>query len=185
LGSQSENRKTVLERAGYTFDVLVSGIDEKVIRHDDFYELPLLLAKAKAEALLPRITEPALLITADQVVIWNGELREKPRDMAEARRFLESYSNSPYPAECVNGVMITNTRTGRSRLTRETSRVYFSDIPKQAIKLFLKRGTCLSKAGGFDVCEPEFKTIIRIEGTLESVLGLPLDVIQRCIMELS
>jgi len=76
LGSQSENRKTVLERAGYTFDVLVSGIDEKAIRHNDFYELPLLLAKAKAEALLPRIKEPAFLITADQIIVERRSARE-------------------------------------------------------------------------------------------------------------
>ena len=92
LVSQSENRRGVLAKAGYTFDIMVSNIDEKAIRHENLYELPLRLARAKAEALFPTIKGPALLITADQVIVWNGELREKPRDRAEARQYLETFS---------------------------------------------------------------------------------------------
>jgi len=185
LGSQSENRKEVLREAGYTFDVMISGIDEKAIRHEDFYELPLRLAKAKAEALLPQITEPALLITADQVVVWNGELREKPRDIAEARHFLETFSGSPYSVECVNGVMVTNTKTGTSRLEREISKVYFAKLPEENIKRFLKEGNPLAYAGGFTPQSPLIAPYLRIEGTLESALGLPLGVVRQAIKELT
>src|SRR3989338_4271011 len=138
LGSQSENRKSVLLKAGYTFDVMVSNIDEKAIRHEDVYELPLRLAKAKAYALLPRIHEQALLITADQVVVWNGELREKPADAEEARRYLETFSGSEHPAECVNGITVSNTANGKSLTEREISKVYFSTISREKIEMFLK-----------------------------------------------
>ncbi len=183
LGSQSENRKQVLEQAGYAFDVMVSNIDEKAIRHEDFYELPLRLAKAKAEALLPKIKEPALLITADQVIVWNGELREKPRDFEEARRYLETFSGSMYPAECVNGIFVVNTGTGKFRLEREISKVFFSKIPQDSIEAFLKEGTMYKYAGGFTPQSPFIHPYLRCEGTLESVLGLPLDVVKRCMEE--
>lgn len=185
LGSQSENRKKVLTEAGYTFDVLVPGIDEKTIRHEDFYELPLRLAKAKAEALLPRIKDPAFLITADQVIVWNGELREKPADELEARRFLETFSGSEYPAECVNGVQVTNTETGKAILEREISKVFFSRIPQENIDAFLKTDVGAQKAGGFDIRYPLITPFVRVEGTLESVLGLPMDVIIRAFAKLT
>ena len=186
LGSQSENRKLVLTKAGYKFDVMVSHIDEKAVRHGDYYELPLLLAREKAVALLPKITEPALLITADQVVVWNGELREKPRDLKETRHFLETFNGSKHPAECVNGIMVTNTKTGKSLLEREISRVYFRKIPQEIIEKLLKEGIGLQKAGGFDIRNPILKPFISdIEGTLESVLGLPMDVMERCMKELT
>ena len=185
LGSQSENRKKVLTEAGYTFDVLVPGIDEKAIRHEDFYELPLRLAKAKALALLPRIKDPAFLITADQVIVWNGELREKPADELEARRFLETFSGSEYPAECVNGVQVTNTETGKAILEREISKVFFSRIPPKNIEAFLRTGIGAQKAGGFDIRHPLIKPFVRMEGTLESVLGLPMDVIIRAFAKLT
>ena len=185
LGSQSENRKSVLTEAGYRFDILVPGIDEKAIRHEDLYEIPLRLAKAKADALLSRIKEPALLITADQVIVWNGELREKPADLAEARRFLESFSGSEYPAECVNGIQVTNTETGKAILEREISKVFFSKIPQENIEAFLKTGVGAQKAGGFDIRHSLIKPFVRREGTLESVLGLPMDVITRAFATLS
>lgn len=185
LGSQSENRKAVLAHAGYAFDIMVSDIDEKVIRHDDFYELPLLLAEAKADALLPKINEPALLITADQVIVWNGELREKPRDLAEARRYLETFSESEYPAECVNGIMVTNTETRKSMLEREISRVYFTKIPANIIERFLIECNPLKYAGGFTPQAPLLRPYLRIDGTSESVLGLPMDVVERCMKELT
>lgn len=149
LGSQSENRRQVLAEAGYAFEVMASHIDEKAIRHENLYELPLRLARAKAAALLPLIKEPAMLITADQVIVWNGELREKPRDFTEARRYLETFSGSEFPAECVNGITVTNTANGRSLTEREISKVYFSKLPKEVIEAFLKEGTMYKYAGGF------------------------------------
>ena len=43
-------------------------------RSEDPGALTLALAHAKADALLPQIHEPALLITSDQVVVWQGTL---------------------------------------------------------------------------------------------------------------
>lgn len=185
LGSQSENRKEVLEKAGYTFEVMVSNIDERSIRHEDFYELPVRLAKAKTDVLLPKIKEPALLITADQIIVWNEELREKPRDLKEARYFLETFSGSGFPTECVNGIMVTNTATGKSKLEREISKVYFSKIPQEHIERFLAEWNPMKYAGGFTPQSPLIFPHLRIEGTMESVLGLPLDVVERSMKELT
>ena len=185
LGSQSENRKQVLTEAGYKFEVMISDIDEKAIRHENLYELPLRLAKAKAEALLPKIKEPAFLITADQVIVWNGELREKPRDIKEARYYLETFSGSKFPAEHVNGVTVTNVTTGKSRTESEISRAYFSVIPPAKIEAFLKEGTWGKYAGGYDVRHPLLTPFIRLEGTMDSALGLPLDVVERCMREVT
>src|SRR5688500_1249444 len=94
LGSKSHGRKTVLERVGYEFEVMAADIDEKLIRSDDLELLPMLLARAKAEALLKKINEPVILVTADQVVIYKGELREKPESEEQAREYLASYGDS-------------------------------------------------------------------------------------------
>lgn len=185
LGSQSENRKQVLAEAGYAFEVMASHIDEKAIRHENLYELPLRLARAKAEALLPRIKEPAMLITADQVIVWNGELREKPRDLMEARRYLETFSGSEYPAECVNGITVTNTANGKSLTEREISKVFFSKIPQETIEEFLNQGIMYKYAGGFTPQSEILRPYLYIEGTFESVLGLPMAVVEKCMKELS
>ena len=52
LGSSSLNRQTVLTMCGWTFDVAVPDIDEKAIRNDDPYLLPVIIAKAKVKGLV-------------------------------------------------------------------------------------------------------------------------------------
>ena len=186
LGSQSENRKHVLTEAGYVFDVMIPNIDEKAIRHENWYEMPLRLAKAKAEALLPRIQESELLITADVVTIWNGELREKPRDFAEARLFLKSFSKSPHPVECVNGIVVTNTATGVFAAGTDISKVWFGKISDEFIDTLIGEGNVCNWAGAFTLLDPRMKArVSRLEGTYESVLGMPMDIVDRCMKELT
>ncbi len=184
LGSASENRRRVLRAARYDFEVMSADIDEKAIRHENLYEIPVLLAKAKAVALFPKIKEPAFLITADQVIVWNGKLREKATSIEEARHFLEMFSGSEFSAEHVNGITVTNTATGRSLTEREISRVYFSKIPREIINTFLAEGIWGKYAGGYGVDHPLLAPFIRLEGTMESALGLPLGIVERNMKEL-
>jgi len=72
--------------------------------------MTVMIAKAKAAALLPKITTPSILICSDQVIRCNGEIREKPESEAQARQFLETYRT--HPPECINGVVVYNTLTG-------------------------------------------------------------------------
>src|SRR3989344_9516090 len=94
LGSKSPRRATILKEMGYEFEIMPSHIDERAITSDDPAQLALLLARAKADALLPKITPPAILITADLIVVWNGQIREKPTTPDEARRFLAECSQA-------------------------------------------------------------------------------------------
>ena len=57
LGSESTGRAKVLREMGYEFTVMPANFDAKTIRWTDPEVLTLALAKAKAKALLPRITE--------------------------------------------------------------------------------------------------------------------------------
>ncbi len=54
--------------------------------------------------------EEALVITSDQVIVYAGQVREKPEDEAQCREFLRSYAS--HPAEAIVGVAVTNTKTG-------------------------------------------------------------------------
>lgn len=112
LGSQSKGRQDVLKRMGYDFEAMSANIDEKSIRHFNPADLVLLIAQAKTLALLPKIKEPAILITADQVVLFNGEIREKPIDKKQAYEFLKS--SHLHPIETIGAVVVTNTKTGKS-----------------------------------------------------------------------
>lgn len=183
LGSSSKYRRAVLESNGYTFEVMSPDIDEKTIRTQDYYQLPLLLARAKAKALVPRISEEALVITADQVVVCNGDLHEKPKDAEEARDFLKKYGNR-YPAETVSALVVTNTKNGKRGEGVDIAKTYYNFIPDAAIEEFVEKGDPYSKAGGFAIQSPILQPYQdRIEGAEDSIMGMPLELLEKLIKE--
>jgi septum formation protein len=172
LGSQSSGRRELLSAMGYTFTVMPADIDERAIRSEDPGALTLALAHAKADALLPQIHEPALLITSDQVVVWQGTIREKPAHAEEARAFLRGYAEGP--AETVTAVVVTHTATGVRQQGVDRATVWFRRIPEGVIAQVIARGEVFAHAGGFSITDPLLEPYIeRMDGTAESVIGLP------------
>ncbi|XP_021316461.1 maf-like protein DDB_G0281937 isoform X3 [Sorghum bicolor] len=98
LGSSSVARKHILEEMGLEFQVMTADIDEKSIRRENPDDLVMVLAEAKADAIMSRLNladyqkegnQPTLLITSDIVVVHEGIIREKPTTKEEARQFLK------------------------------------------------------------------------------------------------
>ncbi len=56
-GTSSKWRQKVLQNAGFDCRVMTADIDEKAIRHADPKIMPVLIAKAKAEAILKKLKE--------------------------------------------------------------------------------------------------------------------------------
>lgn len=182
LGSASKSRRRILERTGWPFEVMTADIDEKAIRSDDPKQLTLALARAKAEALLNRVHESAILITADQVVVCNGVIREKPENEAQAREYLESYAT--YPAEAVNGICVINTMTGKRADALDISKIKINPIPAAIINKLIEDRDIFSRAGGFSAEDPLLAPYVDyIEGTLDSIEGLPMYAVERLILE--
>ena len=172
LGSQSLGRRELLSAMGYVFAVMPAHIDERAIRSADPGALTLALAHAKADALLPQIHEPALLITADQVVVWRGTIREKPAHAEEARTFLRGYAEGQ--AETVTAVVVTHTAMGVRQQGIDRATVWFRRIPEEVIDQVIARREVFAYAGGFSITDPLLSAYIeRVDGTAESVIGLP------------
>lgn len=184
LGSGSAYRRKAMTDMGYDFEVVTADIDEKAIRHEDPAVLTLALAKAKAEAIMPKLSESAILITSDQVVACDGVIREKPVDEAQAREFLASYAT--HPAETVSAVMATNTATGRQESGVDGAKIYFKPLPESVIDALIADGDVFTKAGGFAAEDPLLAPYVdRIEGTLDSIGGLPKALTRQLIDKVS
>ena len=172
LGSQSKGRREVMERMGMAFEVMPADIDEKLIRNNDPVELTRAIAHAKADALLSRIHESVILITADTVVTCNGKIREKAATAEEAGDFLREYGT--HSLQTVSAVVVTNTHTRAQKDGVDIATVWFRPIPEEVIAQMIRRSDICSFAGGFAYQDPLQKSFIdRIKGEEESVLGLP------------
>ena len=67
----------VMDELGLAYDVISPDIDEKAIREADPEKLVLAIAHAKADAVSAQVKEPSIVIASDQVVVWNGQIRER------------------------------------------------------------------------------------------------------------
>lgn len=173
-----------MEELGYDFVVMPADIDEKAIRRDEPKELVMAIAQAKADALLPKIHEPALLVTADQVVLFKGVVHEKPVDAAEAKRFLASYVDAP--VEVCGAIVVVNTGTGTRVQALQSAKVYLKPLPEDFIEQYVQSGEALKGAGGFMIQNPIFAPYIeRVEGSFDALVGLSKDVLQQLMHEAS
>lgn len=175
LGSSSKWRQQILQEVHVDFSVISPDIDEKAIRHEDPKELVRLIAHAKNDAVLLKIQEPSLVITSDQVTVFEGAIREKPESEDEARMFLRSYSNAI--VETVTAVCVTNSQTKELREGVDIAKVYFDSIPDQVIELLIQQGDIMTCAGGFVTDNPLLDPYVKeIRGAKDSVIGMPLEL---------
>jgi septum formation protein len=183
LGSSSKYRRGILENAGYQFEAMSPDVDEMAIRTTDYFQLPLLLAQAKSKALVSKTREPAIIITGDVVVVCDGQLYEKPESEAQLRAWLKKYGEG-HPAEVVCGLVVVNTHTGKKVKDREITRVTFKPMPESMITEFIQNGDPYGRAGGFAVQLPIFHPYIeKMEGTVESMMGMPLHLLEKLLKE--
>ncbi|KAH0759268.1 hypothetical protein KY290_022761 [Solanum tuberosum] len=150
----------------------------------------ILVAADTAEAIIPRVSigesegdaGPTLLITCDQVVVYEGVVREKPSSEAEARQFMKDYANGH--AATVSSVLVTNLATGSRRGEWDKVEIYFHDIPDEVIDKLIKEGTVLYAAGGLIIEHPLVLPYIKeVVGSTDSVMGLPKALTERLIKE--
>jgi septum formation protein len=190
LGSSSKTRQAILRELGYDFDVLTADIDESAIRRESAEDLVLALAEAKAEAILGKLANAqqhsdesssrnlqtlVLLITADQVVLHQGLILEKPRDAQQAREFIRGYSRAP--ASTVGAMVVKNLTTGVSVSGVDKTEVYFHPIPEEVVEALVAEGEVFYAAGGLLVEHPLVSPLVEaMVGSIDSVMGLPKDL---------
>ena len=145
LGSSSRFRRKVMDGMGLTYTTMSPDIDEKAITvgmgdraRSDPAELTLAIARAKAAALRPQIARPALLITSDQVAVYDGVVREKGEDAAEVRRFFADY-NLTTPATVCAAVVVTNLATGKEVSGVDWAKQYFKPVPAEVVDQLIEQ----------------------------------------------
>ena len=88
LASQSPRRRELLGQMGLDFRIIIPDIDEHMDRFLPPDKLVEAISAEKAGAVAAQVGPEAVVIAADTVVVWNGEILGKPVHEADARRML-------------------------------------------------------------------------------------------------
>ena len=109
-------------------------------------------------------------------------MREKPESIEEARTFLKSYAHQS--VQTITSVVVYNTKTGAHSEGTDVATIWFRPIDDQTIDALIQKGEIMSCCGGFKAEDPLLKPfIMRLEGTMESIMGMPPELTKRLIEE--
>ena len=150
LASNSPRRKELLAGLDISYRVSVlPDIDESYPETLQGEEIPLYIAKKKAEAYKKLLTDRTLLITADTIVWLDGRVYGKPLDKTDARAMLHALSEKTHTV--ITGVSITTSDKEVSFAT--STEVSFASLTEEEIDYYVEKYSPLDKAGAYGIQE--------------------------------
>lgn len=172
LGSNSPRRRELLAGLDINFEVqTIAGIDESYPETLEVKEIPVYLAKKKAEAYLSTMPEDELLITADTIVWTFDQILGKPKDREEAIEMLRKLSGQVH--EVITGVCLTTKEKMVSFAA--TSSVHFAELEEEEIIYYVDKYRPFDKAGSYGIQEwIGYVAVESINGSFYNVMGLPV-----------
>ena len=171
LASKSPRRHELLAGLNFPFEVVIHEVDELFPDGLPMEEIPVYLARLKAEPFTDELSHNALVITADTIVWIDGAVLGKPNDYEHAAAMLRQLSGKKHVV--VTGVCLTS-REKQVTFSASTD-VCFKDLSESEINYYLENYRPYDKAGSYGVQEwIGYIAITRIEGSYFNVMGLPV-----------
>ena len=175
LASNSPRRRELLGMIVPEFEVLHGkDVDESYSPAMPATEVPVYLSQKKSAAYTAEMAPEDVIISADTVVLINGEILGKPADEAEACAMLRLLSGHTHTV--VTGVTVAWMEHGekRSESFSEHTDVTFGELSDEEIREYVHRYKPLDKAGAYGIQEWTGAAIEGIRGCFYNVMGLPI-----------
>ena len=188
LASKSGVRKEILKKNKIDCDVEPSNVDEDEVKAAMLNEnaTPTLISKNLAELKANKVSNKnpdRIVLGADSVIDFEGELISKPKSRQEALEILIKLNGKKHQlisSVCIskNGAMIWN--------YTDTSSLTIKDLNLDQIRSYLKKvddkklyayGVYQIESGGKDL-------FLKIDGEEDSIMGLPIKKIKEYLNNL-
>ncbi len=172
LASKSPRRHELIKGLNLDFCIKTKNTEELVPDTVTGEEIAVYLSELKANAFESgEIGEKEILVTADTIVLLDGELLGKPKNRQDAFQMLSRLSGKKHTV--VTGVTLRTQRYKKS--FKVCSDVYFRVLSEEEINYYIDTYHPYDKAGSYGIQEwIGFIAIDRIEGSYFNVMGLPV-----------
>ena len=182
LASASPRRKQLLAEAGYRFTVVPPGIDESAFAAEGINACEYVerLALAKAKNVAEKYPD-SLVIGADTVVDFMGEIIGKPADAKEAEQITKKLFSRPH--KVITGIAIVKMSDGVELSESDTTTIHPKRLTSEQIAKHIKSESWRDKAGAYAIKESGDEFIERIQGSLTNVIGLPMELLGRLLIK--
>jgi septum formation protein len=185
LASASPRRAQILREAGMRFEIAHANIDENPKRGETARAMTRRLAQAKADSVADKFKKKrseAIVIGADTTVEIDGHLLGKPDSLKAARAMLQRLSGRTH--RVVTSVATIRLPDRAAKIATESTRVHFARLTAREIADYVATQEPLDKAGAYAIQGLGGRFIDRIEGCYFNVVGLPLALLYRMLIDL-
>lgn len=187
LASASPRRKRLLEEAGFRITVFPIQVSENLENNlnltGQIQGVSLRKWRAARDAWTSTMGREALLLTADTMVLLDGQALGKPRDSAEAVRTLERLSGRLHQVVTALTLGLTSSSEPVERF--ETTDVRFRPVSGREILDYVATGEPMDKAGSYGIQGAAGKFVEEIRGPFDNVVGLPVELVRRTLTEMN
>ena len=179
LASGSPRRAEIMRSIGWEFEKDVPDIDERELPDESPEVYVQRLAAEKAAAIAAKHPD-AIVLGADTTVVLNDRIIGKPVDIVDARRMIGMLAGNWH--EVLTGVAVVS--DGETNLGLQRTRVKFAAMSEREIDFLVEKGDPLDKAGAYAVQAQAALFIEAIEGDYWNVVGLPVNLVYRMIVQM-
>lgn len=176
LASGSPRRRALMEQLGFEPEVVVSRVPEEQRRGESAVDYTRRLAVTKAEEVAARLGDDRAhldwVLAADTVVVFGGEVLEKPTDAQAARAMLGRLAGTEHRVE--TAFCWLQRSTGKSSVRSVGATVELRALGDQTIARYVDTGEPFDKAGGYGIQDVASAFVRSVDGSYFSVVGLPV-----------
>ncbi len=160
-----------MEQIGLTFEQVGSDYEEDMTLDMPPGELVKFLSKGKADSVA-KDYDDALVIAADTIVEFKGEIFGKPHTPEKSFEMLSRFNGTTH--SIITGMTIIDTASGRVESRAITTEVDFRVLTSDEIQAYVNMGEPLDKAGAYGIQGLGAVLIKEIRGDYNNIVGLPL-----------
>lgn len=171
LGSQSRNRREILDMVGLKYEVIKS-LEEENSTKTNPQEYVSELSKIKARSVENQLNGKGIIITADTVIALDGKMYEKPKSKEEAELFMRKVSGATTYA--TTGVTIKDLYQNKKITFSEQTEVKFRKLSQSEITWYINNEENLLNICGYVIKGKAALFIESINGDFNNAIGLPI-----------
>ncbi len=184
LASSSPRRNTLLKDLNIPFIQVPSYIDEVRKANESPLDFAKRAAQEKGEEVRIRLeadNESPWILSADTIVVLDDQVLLKPKDFSEAKNMIRQLAGKTHLV--ITGYAIT--KTGRPPLVCYCeTKVTFHTLTETQIERYAMTKEGMDKAGAYAVQGYGTFLVDRIEGNYFNVVGLPVSLVVRDLIEI-
>ena len=185
LASKSPRRCDLLKNHGFKFQVLPLEISEILNKNLSLDDAVMDLAYQKGQALLSSgkllNIENYLVLSGDTIVVVGDEVLGKPKNTEIAVEYLKKLSGITHSVK--TSICLLDQLSGEVVKAIETSKITFRKLSDEEINEYVATGDPMDKAGAYGIQTLKKGYITDIDGSVENVMGLPVKLFERILLE--